>query len=67
MGVQQRLNRDCTPSPLRTPIGSVKGIDSLSEDLTFALKIDVDSLAFIRQLPDKSQEIIDGKIKKLKR
>jgi len=34
--------------------------------LTFALKIDVDALAFIRQLPDKSQEIIDGKIKTLK-
>ena len=26
----------------------------------------MDALAFIRQLPDKSQEIIDGKIKTLK-
>ena len=34
--------------------------------MTFALKINVDALAFIRQLPDKSQEIIDGKIKTLK-
>ena len=34
--------------------------------MTFALKIDVDALAFIKQLPDKSQEIIDLKIKTLK-
>lgn len=34
--------------------------------MTFELKIDVDALAFIKQLPGKSQEIIDGKIKTLK-
>ena len=34
--------------------------------MTFELKIDVDALAFIKQLPDKSQEIIDGKIETLK-
>jgi mRNA interferase RelE/StbE len=34
--------------------------------LTFSLKIDEDALAFIRQLTDKSQDIIDGKIKTLK-
>jgi len=34
--------------------------------LTFELKIDVDALAFIKQLPGKSQTIIDKKIKTLK-
>lgn len=34
--------------------------------MTFAVKIDEDALAFIKHLPDKSQEIIDGKIKTLK-
>ena len=34
--------------------------------MTFAIKIDEDALVFIKQLPDKSHEIIDGKIKTLK-